>query len=107
MGVFPLLEVLAFHLRLLLRKFDRDVRALVRLDDGAHVRRLEDHNCYRIKLEQRVVLTVKVTRDSHSRKGIMDIRPLSLALPVHFRKMITFSGLGGNMLGVGVEQYYL
>ena len=49
---------------------------------------------------------MKVTRDSHSRKGITDIRPLSLALPVHFRKMITFSGLGGNMLRVGVEQYY-
>ena len=54
-----------------------------------------------------MVLTVKVTRDAHSRKGIMDMRPLSLALPVHFVKMIAFSGLGGNMLRVGVEQYYL
>ena len=76
------------------------------LNDGAHVRRFEDYNCYRIKLERQVVLTVEVRQDSHSRKGIMDIRPLSLALPVYFGKMIAFSGLGGNMLRVGVEQYY-
>ena len=50
---------------------------------------------------------MKVTRDSHSRKGIINMRPLFLALPVHFGKMIAFSGLGGNMLRVGVEQYYL
>ena len=46
-AVLPLFKVLALHLRLLLRKFDWDVRALVRLDDGAHVRRLEDRDRYR------------------------------------------------------------
>ena len=106
-GVFSLLEMLELHLCLLFCEFNSDVHILVCLDDGAHVRHFEDYNCYRIKLERQVVLTVEVRQDSHSRKGIMDIRPLSLALPVHFRKMITFSGLGGNMLGVGVEQYYL
>ena len=106
-GVFSLLEMLELHLCLLFCEFNSDVHILVCLDDGAHVRHLEDHNCYRIKLEQQVVLTADVTRDSHSRKGIMDMRPLSLALPVHFGKMIAFSGLGGNMLRLGVEQYYL
>ena len=98
-GVFSLLEMLELHLCLLFCEFNSDVHILVCLDDGSHVRHLEDHICYRIKLEQQVVLTAEVTRDSHSRKGIMDMRPLSLALPVHFGKMIAFSGLGVTCSG--------
>lgn len=94
----PLLDRGLLPLRLPFGVFDRNVFALIGLEDRSNVGRRKDADRYRSKADgTSVSWTVRSEAtfnaiDSHSRNGIMSTNPLSPGVPSHLGMMMAFSG---------------